>query len=328
MQVLTLTPFYPTARDDAAGCFIAEPLRMMEERGVQSHVVAVQAFYRAGIHPSPSAPPASWIRYPSLPSGIGLASAGAFLYANLISRVRKLHRSQPIDLIHAHAALPCGHAAALLGRELRIPFVVTVHGLDAFFINQVSGYAGECCKRVAQFVYRSASQVVCISDKVCDQVLQGAAGPVRTALIYNGVDPQMFSPIHYEPESPTILSVGNLIPIKAHELLLQAIAAIRERYPNLSCEVIGDGPERPRLAKLARNSTSPAGFAFSDGGVEKRLPRPCAAARFSRYPAATKVWGVSTSRRCPRGKARDCLQRTRYWRDHPTRNQRLAYRSR
>ena len=252
MRVLTLTPFYPTASDDGAGGFIAEPLRELAQFGIDSCVVAVRPLHRSRAVSNPTAPAATWARYPSIPGGIGLASSGAFLYATLISKVRKLHQSQRIDLIHAHAALPCGHAAVLLSNELNIPCVVTVHGLDAFFDNQVQGYAGEWCKRVTQFVYRSVSRVICISDKVAERVVDGAETAVNTRVICNGIDTQMFSPTSTDCVSNSILSVGNLIPIKGHELLLQALAAVRPHYPNISCEIIGDGPERQRLAGLAR----------------------------------------------------------------------------
>jgi teichuronic acid biosynthesis glycosyltransferase TuaC len=251
MRVLTLTPFYPTTSDDAAGCFVAEPLYALEKLGVKSCVVAVHPFHHMIARSNAIAPNLTWIRYPVIPGGIGLASAGAFLYASLISKVRSLHQSQRIDLIHAHAALPCGHAAVLLSRELKIPCVVTVHGLDAFFDKQVRGYAGRWCKRVAQFVYRSAARVICISEKVSEEVAAGAAAPVNARVIYNGVNTQMFSPASAESPASTILSVGNLIPIKGHELLLRALAAVLPRYPHISCEIIGDGPEHHRLTRLA-----------------------------------------------------------------------------
>ena len=104
MRVLTLTPFYPSASDDAEGCFVAEPLRAMREFGVNSCVVAVQPLHRSRAGSDATTPVATWIGYPSIPGGIGLASAGMLLYASLISKARKLHRSQRIDLIHAHAA--------------------------------------------------------------------------------------------------------------------------------------------------------------------------------------------------------------------------------
>jgi teichuronic acid biosynthesis glycosyltransferase TuaC len=250
MRVLTLTPFYPTAFDDGAGGFVAEPLRELQHLGTDSCILAVRPLHRSSAEPSSAAPHATWIRYPSIPGGIGLASAGAFLYARLIPRVRDLLRFRKIDLIHAHAALPCGHAAALLSRELNIPFVVTVHGLDAFFDNQVHGYAGPWCHRVARMVYRTASRVICISDKVAEKVHSGARSPVSTSVIYNGVDTEIFSPTA-DDCSNVILSAGNLIPIKGHELLLRALAVVLPRFPHASCEIIGDGPEHHRLTRLA-----------------------------------------------------------------------------
>ncbi len=253
MQVLTLTPFYPTASDDAAGCFTAEPLPALQELGIRSQVIAVQPFYRTSARPSSTAYPATWVRYPSLPGGLGLSSAGALLYSNLIAKVRTIHQRQPIDLIHAHAALPCGHAAALLSRELGIPSVVTVHGLDAYFTRQVHGLAGSLCERIAKFVYRAAARVIGISTKVRDQVALGSSSPVSTSVIHNGVDVDRFHPAEGEREQPIILSVGNLIPTKGHDLLLRAFADVQKRFPHVRCQIVGDGPDRSRLQALARD---------------------------------------------------------------------------
>jgi glycosyltransferase involved in cell wall biosynthesis len=249
LHVYTLTPFYPSERNGVAGCFVAEPLKMMESLAVESSVEAVQSYY-TGKATACAQFPAQWTRYMSVPGGLGLSSAGMFLFARLISRFGRLHSHQPIDLIHAHAPLPCGHAASLLARELNIPFVVTVHGLDADFTNQVHGRAGEWCRRMTRYIFRSASRVICISEAVRQKVLESAGGNCPTSVVYNGVDPNIFAPAN-EPGSPKILSVGNLIPIKGHELLLRAIAMIQSRIPEVSCDIIGEGPELKRLQALA-----------------------------------------------------------------------------
>lgn len=154
-----------------------------------------------------------------------------------------------MDLIHAHAALPCGYAAALIGRELGIPFVITVHGLDAFSTAQVKGIAGRRCERASAGVYRAASRVICVSEKVQARVEAGALG-VRTSVVYNGVDPELFFPAKAENTPARILSVGNLIPIKGQDTLLRALAAIRNYWPS-ECTIIGEGPEKDRLKALA-----------------------------------------------------------------------------
>ncbi|HLW85826.1 MAG TPA: glycosyltransferase family 4 protein [Candidatus Sulfotelmatobacter sp.] len=255
MHVLTLTPFYPTEKDDAIGCFVSEPLAWFAKagvaKGVHNTVFAVQPIYRAKPRPSASAVPAEWLQYFSLPGGLGLPSAGAFLFARLVGRVRKLHASQPVDLIHAHAPLPCGHAAKLLSAELNIPYAVSVHGLDAFSTVQVPGRAGEWSRRVSRRVYRSSRRVICISERVREAVLEGTAGSCRTSVVYNGVDPELFSPAaNSSSAAPIILSVGNLIPTKGHAVLIRAAAALAPEFPTLQWEIIGEGPEHDRLQKL------------------------------------------------------------------------------
>jgi len=128
LRVLTLTPFYPSTQDAAQGCFVAEPLACTVQLGIANEVMAVQPFYRRGLHVAESAVSSQWRNYFSLPGNLGLATAGNFLAAGIRKAVRGLHRQNPFDLIHAHAALPCGQAAAAFSWELRIPFVVSVMG--------------------------------------------------------------------------------------------------------------------------------------------------------------------------------------------------------
>ncbi len=252
LHVLTLTPFYPTNHDDAVGCFIAEPLAALAESGIRNTVIAVEPVYRMRSRAHVSVPAVEWARYLSLPGGYGLPLAGAFLYARLVNRLRELHRRIKIDLIHAHAPLPCGHTAMLLQAELAIPYVVTVHGLDVFSTVQVRGKAGEWCRRVSQNVFRNAGRVICVSERVREKVLEGGGPSCCTAVVYNGVDPKLFQPVLREPASPVILSIGNLIPTKGHELLLRAVGLLVPEFPSVSWEIIGEGPERGRLYSLAK----------------------------------------------------------------------------
>lgn len=254
LHVLTLTPFYPSGEDDSSGCFIAEPLENLAAFNVRHSVFALQPFYRKPNRPRQAGISAQWIRYFSVPGGVGLPTAGAFGFAAVVGKVRELHASQRIDLIHAHGALPCGHVAMLLSRELQIPYVVSVHGLDAFSTNQVSGRAGKWCRRISEHVYRSSKRVICISEHVREQVLEGTGGGCRTSVVYNGVDPDLFSPLS-EPAASgfQLLSVGNLIPIKGHDVLLRAIAPLVARFPSLSLEIVGEGRERVALEKLAKD---------------------------------------------------------------------------
>lgn len=251
MHVLTLTPFYPSESDDSTGCFVAEPLEALARMGLKNTVIALQPLYREKLRAREAGVPAEWLRHFSIPGNLGLPIAGAFAFARIVGRVRDLQRTGQIDVIHAHAPLPCGHAAMLLSAELAIPYVVSVHGLDAFSTEQVGGRAGKWCRRISQRVYRRAGRVICVSERVREQVLQGTGPGCRTSVVYNGVDPDFFSPGATTPEHPIVLCVGNLLPVKGHAVLIRALAAISSDFPTLTLEVIGHGPEQPGLEMLA-----------------------------------------------------------------------------
>jgi len=252
LHVVTLTPFYPTNHDDVSGCFVYEPLPWLSKLGIEHTVLAVQPFYRGRFESASLAVPAQWIRYFALPGGFGLPTAGAFLFAHCVGKLRALHRARRIDLIHAHGPLPCGHAAMLLRRELGIPFVVTVHGLDAYSTVQVSARAGKWCRRISQHTFMASRRVICISEHVREQVLTGVGRNARTSVVYNGVDSDMFAPT-MQPASDrsTILSVGNLIPIKGHDLLIRSVASLSKEFPSLMLEIMGSGMEQRGLERLS-----------------------------------------------------------------------------
>lgn len=252
LHVLTLTPFYPSEGDEVSGCFVAETLQELTARGIESSVIAVDSIYHLRRRPGREFP-ASWIRYPQLPGNFGLSSAGCFLGAALLRKVRDLHKSTPIHVIHAHAALPCGHAAAFLSRRLHIPFVVTIHGLDVFNCCFEDGIAAKWRRKASLTVYQNASKVICISGKVHRLLIGGMSEAASAEVVYNGTNTILFSPGPSQQNPPTILMVGNLLSGKGHELVLRAIGRLKDSHPGLQCHVIGEGADRDQFAQLSNN---------------------------------------------------------------------------
>jgi glycosyltransferase involved in cell wall biosynthesis len=241
---------------------------------VTNSVLAVDTIYHARRKANRDFP-AEWIRYPQVPGIYGLSSAGKFLGSILANRVRRIHRDFPVSLIHAHAALPCGSAAAYLSRRLGIPFVVTIHGLDVFNSCFRQGLAAGWRFEASLNVYKSARRVICISEKVRRSLTDVIDAEVAAEVVYNGADPSLFAPPLFAPalsapaspdpvpaevSTPTILAVGNLLPIKGHELLLRSLVRLKQSHPRLQCRFIGEGSEQEHLARLAK-----------DWGIDDRL---------------------------------------------------------
>jgi teichuronic acid biosynthesis glycosyltransferase TuaC len=252
LHVLTLTPFYPSEDNEVSGCFVAEPLQRVCAQGVTCSVIAVNSIYHSAKKSSWQFP-AEWLGYFQLPGIFGLSSAGRFLAAALMNKVRHLHSREPVHLIHAHAALPCGHAAMLLSKSMGIPYVVTIHGLDVFNRCFQNGAAARWRKNNSQRVYAGAEKVICVSEKVRQLLTAEDNPPANSDVAYNGTDTEFFTPGGVPEQAPTILMVGNLMASKGHELVLRAVARIRNSHPDLRCTIIGEGADRSRFIALAQD---------------------------------------------------------------------------
>jgi len=67
------------------------------------------------------------------------------------------------------------------------------------------------------------------------------------------VDPELFSPPSESSElTATVLSAGNLRAMEEHDILIRATADLVNEFPSISLDIVGDGPERSRLERLAK----------------------------------------------------------------------------
>ena len=255
LHVLTLTPFFPHAANPVYGTYISEPIGRFAEFNLRSTVIGVSPLHHQRRRPLPEAA-AEWLRYPTFPGNRGLTTAGLFLCGRALPFIRALHLRDKIDIIHAHAALPCGHAASLLAERLRIPFAVTIHGLDVFNACFEPGTrAAERRAKLSSEIYGRAASVICISRAIENILKDGMQRAVASRVIYNGTDPQIFFPEEkpVPDRVPTILVVGNLLRGKGHEVVLRALARVSPQFPGLHCGMIGEGPDQKRFATLARS---------------------------------------------------------------------------
>jgi glycosyltransferase involved in cell wall biosynthesis len=87
-----------------------------------------------------------------------------------------------------------------------------------------------------------------------------------------------------------VIAVGRLVPIKGHAVLLRSCARARAAGTDAEIVILGDGPERPRLARLSR-----------DLGVPLRLPGFVPRMEVARWLRAADVY-VQPSIPLPNGR--------------------------
>lgn len=86
-----------------------------------------------------------------------------------------------------------------------------------------------------------------------------AAKATDVRVIYNGVDatPPTRSRDEVRAElglgaEVVAIQVANLLPVKAHDVLVRALGRLRDEGTKLTMLLVGDGPERPGIEALAR----------------------------------------------------------------------------
>jgi len=143
--------------------------------------------------------------------------------------------------VHAHNAVPAADAV-LRGRE-RAPLVVSVHGGDIYF-TAPRHPAGE---RAVRRAFGAARLVLANSAGIEDEARRLGARATRVVRLGTDVPEQ---PAHKEAD-PTLVTVAHLVARKRHADVVRALWLLRERHPQLRYLIVGDGPEREPLARLA-----------------------------------------------------------------------------
>jgi glycosyltransferase involved in cell wall biosynthesis len=151
-----------------------------------------------------------------------------------------------VDVILGSWAYPDGVAAILLGRWLRLPVVVKVHGSD---LNSLPDR--DSIRRVLARGLPRANRLVAVSRALAAKAREFGVAADRIALVPNGVDRALFRPCDRTdarrelelPDGRLLLFVGRLEASKGVLDLLQAFEKIAHRSPELRLAVVGDGTE-------------------------------------------------------------------------------------
>jgi glycosyltransferase involved in cell wall biosynthesis len=248
---------YPRRRGDVAGAFIARLASALVQRGhVVTAVVPADRGHRGedevdgvrvlrvGYAPAlfeRLAHRGSMLRETATPWG-----AAAFL--SLVRTLGGAIATCEADAVHAHWWVPAGLAAArAAGRGAPAP-VISLHGTDVRLLDRAPGAA-----RLARRVFRSASAVTAVST-VLGQRAAARVGVEPSAIPVIPM-PADLSALPREPghDGEGLVTVSRLTRQKRVHILLRAAAELTARGTPRSVTIVGDGPERRRLERLARS---------------------------------------------------------------------------
>jgi glycosyltransferase involved in cell wall biosynthesis len=75
----------------------------------------------------------------------------------------------------------------------------------------------------------------------------------KVELITNGIDFHHIQDVKSNCIDNDVIFVGRLIKEKNVDLLIKAIQLVRLQIPDITCIIVGDGPEKPRLQQLVKD---------------------------------------------------------------------------
>jgi glycosyltransferase involved in cell wall biosynthesis len=149
-------------------------------------------------------------------------------------------RRQGAAIVNPHWIVPAGAIALAVRAVTRVPYVVTVHGADAYTLR---GWAGRWLKR--RVVGRAAAVLPVSGD------IARALGIAGAPVLRMGVDCAAIREAVgvRRPEPGRLLYIGRLADKKGVDVLVDALA----RLDGARLDVIGDGPDREALEARARD---------------------------------------------------------------------------
>ena len=164
--------------------------------------------------------------------------------------VRRAAQTQA-DVVHGHGAKGGAYARLSFGGK-RAVRAYTPHGGSLLFGHD--SFAGRfylATERLLMlrgdlFLFESA-----YSADIFRKKIGTPRGLVR--VVHNGVSRAEFEPIVTKPDATDLVFMGELRPVKGIDVLLDAIARLRDAGRPVTATLVGDGPDRDALQAQAAN---------------------------------------------------------------------------
>lgn len=155
-------------------------------------------------------------------------------------------------LIHAHWALPAGLIAVTVGRVLKRPVILTVHGSDARWAFEKKGLL----RMLFGWTARRADFVTTVSQNIAEKMLAIGIEEKKILVFPMGVSDEFFSPPPARSSRPehdgktVVVSNRHLLPLYNVDCLIRAIPYVVRDFAEVSFLIAGDGERRPALESM------------------------------------------------------------------------------
>jgi N-acetyl-alpha-D-glucosaminyl L-malate synthase BshA len=169
-------------------------------------------------------------------------------------------RHHQLDVLHVHYAIPHASAAFMAKQILRaegiqIPVVTTLHGTDITLVGKDASY-----EPVVTFSINQSDGVTAVSADLREETYRFFKIEREIEVIPNFINLERFqrqNKDHFRAAiSPNgeklLVHASNFRSVKRVQDVVQIFARVREQIP-ARLLLVGDGPDRPQMERLARD---------------------------------------------------------------------------
>ena len=161
------------------------------------------------------------------------------------------------DVVHVQVSDPIGLSVVAQARKMNIPVVTTEHNQPEVITDPLK--MPKLLKKPANALLSSyfrnrqkkSDFVTMPTKQAINNLLSKREIGVPVAAVSNGVDLSHFQPGE-RTKKPTVVYVGRVDPEKKVELVIRAFQEVLKKVPEAELLIAGDGVDRVRLEKLAR----------------------------------------------------------------------------
>jgi glycosyltransferase involved in cell wall biosynthesis len=152
---------------------------------------------------------------------------------------------------------------AILKPFFNYKLVLTCHGSDIVQPSRLD-------QSVLPFLFWASDHVVGVSSFLVEKASRFANIAKKSTTIYNGIDVEFWSSTDRDgTPPPVIISVGSLVSVKGHDILVDAFKYVQSRLPDSELVLVGSGEMEKPLKKQAESLGLAENVTFT-GWLEKR----------------------------------------------------------
>ena len=257
MKIVIMPSWYESSENEQEGAFFRDQAEALYKAGnevtvIVAHIVnwpykdrkkwyKISEYNKRGIR----------VIYTKIPT-FGLSSISPVFFAMFTLSYQRLFnyflRDSSADIVYAHSFWPAGYAAIKIKDKYGIPVVIQEHR-STINNETIPKSSWKYLKKTVE----EADLFWAVSRHLKDVI-------EKKTHIFSKIDvmPNMVNPIFFERrnrkehEKVIFLSIGNLIPIKKMDLLIETFKNTLLKDSELW--IVGDGPERQKLQQIIDNN--------------------------------------------------------------------------